>query len=90
MFYKIRMTIPEMPDNLSGHMLRHTWNDEFSRKIDGQGIGEAKEEQMRSYLMGWSPTSSTSRVYTRRFIEEAARQASLDLQEKIIIKDNEK
>lgn len=90
MFYKIRMTIPEMPSNLSGHMLRHTWNDEFSRKIDGQGIGEAREEQMRSYLMGWSPTSSTSRVYTRRFIEEAARQASLDLQEKIIIKDNEK
>lgn len=90
MFHRIRLTIPEMPNNLSGHMLRHTWNDEFSRKLDGQGVGESREEQMRSYLMGWSPTSSSSRVYTRRFIEEAARKASLELQEKILIKNNEK
>lgn len=89
MFQKLRLSIPELPDNLSGHMLRHTWNDEFSRKLEGKGVGEAKEEQMRSYLMGWSPTSSTSRIYTRRFVEEAARQASLNLQEKIIMKDNE-
>lgn len=90
MFKKLRLTNPEFPGNLSGHMLRHTWNDEFSRKLEGKGIGEATEEQMRSYLMGWSPTSSTSRIYTRRFVEEAARQASLDLQEKMLVRDNEK
>ena len=89
MFQKLRLATPELPDNLSGHMLRHTWNDEFSRKLDGQGIAEAREEQMRSYLMGWSPTSSTSRIYTRRFVEEAARQASLDLQKQLMRK-NEK
>lgn len=88
-FQNLRKRNPELPNNLSAHMLRHTWNDEFSRKIEGKGIGEAKETQMRSFLMGWSPTSSTAATYNKRFIEEKARQISLDLQLKIVnVKDN--
>lgn len=83
MFQTLRLKVPYLPDDLSCHVLRHTWNDEFSRKLEGIGVSDAREEQMRSYLMGWAPTSSTARTYTRRHVEEAARQASLDLQEKL-------
>lgn len=89
-FQNLRKFNSELPDNLSSHMLRHTWNDEFSRKIEGKGIGEAREVQMRSYLMGWSPTSSTASTYTKRFVEEKARQISLDFQSKIVaVTDND-
>lgn len=90
-FQVLRLKVPDLPDNLSAHMMRHTWNDNFSKKIDENRISYEKEAQMRSYLMGWSPTSLTAITYTKRFIEEAACRASLELQNKISgIKTNDK
>lgn len=65
---------------LTPHILRHTWNDRFSEKADMEGLDEAEEEKLRSYLMGWKEGSGTSATYTRRHIEKQAHKVSLLLQ----------
>lgn len=63
--------------SLSPHRLRHQWNYEFSLSIDNspKPLTEAQEEQMRSYLMGWTPTSGMASTYNRRRIREKAHNA---------------
>lgn len=69
-------------DALTPHVLRHTWNDRFSEVMDNARVPEAEEERMRSFLMGWAPTSKTSVSYTRRHIRLKAQQVSLAMQAK--------
>jgi integrase len=84
MFRVLREACPALPANLSAHLLRHTWNDVFSKKMETQHVGHEDEQKIRSYLMGWSPTSGTAATYTRRYVRMKAREASLDLQNKIM------
>src|SRR5690606_36441828 len=58
---------------ITGHMLRHTWNRRFSEKFDAMGEPPSPErqEQIRSYLMGWREGSGTAATYNKRFIEQA-------------------
>lgn len=79
-FADLREKCSGLPDNLEPHVLRHTWNDEFSRRMDEAGTGEAEEQQMRSFLMGWSPTSNSAATYTRRHVRKKAQQVSLRMQ----------
>ncbi|EBL6422362.1 site-specific integrase [Raoultella ornithinolytica] len=80
----IRNVAPEV-NRLTGHKLRHTWNYEFSRKLDAMPdpISEAEQEEMRSSLMGWTQGSKTAQIYNRRFIENKAQTVALALQEVI-------
>ena len=41
---------------------------------------EEKQEQIRSYLMGWKQGSGTAMHYNKRFIEDKAQKAALTLQ----------
>lgn len=66
------------------HALRHNWNYEFSRIADSKGFSPAEEEKMRSYIMGWSPTSGTAGIYNRRHVKEKAWAAGLALQDKYL------
>jgi len=89
LFISLRRGCPDLPDELTPHVLRHTWNDLFSKMIDATPVGlskpsEEKEQQMRSYLAGWSPTSGTAATYTRRHIRTKGKKASLVLQENLI------
>ena len=69
---------------LTGHKLRHTWNYEFSKAIDkNQDISDEKEQQIRSYLMGWRPGSETSMIYNRRHIFELSKKTALEQQEQL-------
>lgn len=72
---------------LHPHALRHTWNDEFSKRVDAlpsdKRPTEAKEEQMRDHLMGWKQGSGSSATYNKRHLERAADAASLLLQERM-------
>ncbi|EDJ1091590.1 site-specific integrase, partial [Salmonella enterica] len=79
--YIVSQTTPEL-NNLTGHMLRHTWNYEFSQAIDksSEKITEEKETQIRSYLMGWRSGSSTAAIYNKRHLIEKSHKTSLDLQ----------
>lgn len=83
-FRVLRSTIADLPDDLSPHVLRHTWNDRFSEEMDQNKVPEDTERKARSYLMGWSETSGTAGTYTRRHVREQAKLVSLELQEKML------
>ncbi|MCW0453842.1 tyrosine-type recombinase/integrase [Xanthomonas sacchari] len=85
-FETLRTACPELPEHLSPHLLRHTWNDTFSSQMDAAQVASADEQKYRSYLMGWSPTSDTAAVYTRRHIRRKARAASLAMQQRVFAK----
>lgn len=85
LFVVLRRKCPELPQELTPHVLRHTWNDNFSAVMDKQGVPEEIEKKMRSRLMGWSESSNTAATYTRRHVKRKARSASLELQKKLRI-----
>jgi len=87
-FGKLMGVLQGMADEMGGvhaHAFRHTWNYEFSSRLDesGSGVSPEKEEQMRSYMMGWSETSGTAATYNKRHIKEKAKEASLDFQKSL-------
>ncbi len=86
-FSDIKNKFPSKFDRLSPHILRHTWNDKFSEVMDKHGIDETKEEEARSYAMGWQPGSGTSKLYTRRHVRKKANAASLELQARLYSPD---
>jgi integrase len=79
-FRTLRERVDGLPKNLSPHLLRYAWNDAFSAIADKRGTALATEEKVRSYLMGWSPTSKTAASYTRRHVREKAEELSLQHQ----------
>jgi integrase len=89
-FISLRECQPNLP-KVFPHLFRHTYNYNFSKLVDEQGMHPAREKKIRSQLMGWSETSNTAETYTRREIERKAREASLQLQSKMVLpeKDNE-
>lgn len=68
-----------LPKDLSAHILRHTWNDNFSKQMDKRNVDEAREQQLRSYTMGWSSTSNTTINYTKRHTREEADRVILEM-----------
>jgi integrase len=80
LFEALRLRCPELPQELSPHACRHTWNDHFSILMDERKVPEESEKKMRARLMGWSETSNTAVTYTRRHVKDKARKASLALQ----------
>jgi len=78
-FSELRKANPNLPQNFSPHIMRHSWNDEFSKIMDAKNIPEEREEKIRSYLMGWSPTSNSASTYTRRHVEEKANEVLLEM-----------
>ncbi|CAH5763030.1 Tyrosine recombinase XerC [Klebsiella oxytoca] len=66
----------------SGHSLRHTWNRKFSERMDAmdEQVSEERQEQVRSYLMGWREDSGTAATYNKRFIQQKGFEAALALQ----------
>lgn len=87
-FAKIREAEPEILKDLTPHILRHTANDDFSRLAEQNKMPAAQEEKLRSYSMGWEEGSGTAKKYTRRHVEEQAKQAMLELQRRWILREN--
>lgn len=85
-FAKVR-TVEGIPDLISAHLLRYTWNDRFSEFADQMiKSGEWKskdEEEIRRLQQGWSPDSKMPGKYSRRFLENKTRQVSIHLQENL-------
>lgn len=88
-FSSLRDRVPGIPRSVTGHALRHTWNDKFSKLMDSKDVSEDQEKQMRAYMMGWSYDSEMAAVYTKRHIRKKAAEASLELQQKIMGKNND-
>jgi integrase len=85
-FHTLRGKVADLPDDLCGHMFRHTWNDRFSELMDSHGASEENEKKLRSYLMGWSETSETAARYTRRYTKRCATELSIKMQESLMEK----
>lgn len=85
-FDALRSKCPDLPDDLSPHITRHTCNDTFSEIMDKKQVSEEMENKMRSRLMGWSETSKTAATYTRRHVKRKADAGMLELQKKMMKK----
>ena len=90
-YYKVINVVRSVsPDiyMLTGHKLRHTWNRKFSERMDSldKVPSEEKQEQMRSFLMGWKPGSKTASHYNKRYIADQAKIAAMSLQSNIGIR----
>ncbi|MFU0505632.1 tyrosine-type recombinase/integrase [Pseudaminobacter sp. NGMCC 1.201702] len=97
LFVLIRESFPEFPRDFSPHTLRHDWNDRFSELCDEERaaeqprhnssdtrLTEAREMDLRNYLMGWKKKSQRSATYTVRSTERQAQEISLRLQGKSV------
>jgi integrase len=82
-FEQLRNKNKKLPKNFSPHILRHSWNDSFSKLIDKENISESEEQKMRNYLMGWSDTSTMASTYTKRHTREKANEAIVNMSEKL-------
>lgn len=68
---------PEFDGILSPHVLRHTYNDMLTETARASGIGGEAFKQAQNYLNGWQLASEQGAAYSRRAIEEQARNISL-------------
>lgn len=84
-FETIRDRISSLPEDLSSHRLRHTWNDMLSEKSDKAGWTDAEERAYREYMMGWKKGSHTAEVYTRRTTRLKAAKAVLEAQNTLYV-----
>ncbi|WP_214649405.1 tyrosine-type recombinase/integrase [Pectobacterium carotovorum] len=86
-YRKIIHTISQCSPELygvTGHQLRHTWNDHFSSMSDAHGLSEVREGQCRVYCMGWVPGSEMAMIYNKRHLTKKANETSLAVQQEII------
>lgn len=84
LYQGIRKKVTGLPSDLTSHVLRHTWNDKFSELCTKAKTTDEKEKAIRNYLMGWSPTSETAAVYTRRHVRAEAEELSLKHQRRVL------
>ncbi|MCJ9672763.1 tyrosine-type recombinase/integrase [Neorhizobium sp. SHOUNA12B] len=81
-FRDIRRAAAGQLPALSAHVLRYTWNDDYSDYCDRNKVEPAKERENREYLMGWARDSEAAAIYTKRHIEKRARRGLLALSER--------
>ena len=74
----IRSKIPGVPDYLTPHTLRRTWNEQFNELIDSIPLerrpSPPEETRMRNKLQGWSTESQMGARYAARHIDRKADQ----------------
>jgi integrase len=90
-FSKLIESLKEIVGGIHAHKLRHHWNYSFSNLSAAKGLPAAREEKLRSYLMGWEQNSGMAAIYNRRHIKKEAAESMLELQRKMLGKkrDNE-
>lgn len=84
----LRRRVPGLPDELSPHLLRHSWNDAFSEMMDMNGIPEDQELKWRARLMGWRNENS-ARYYLRRTVRRRSNEALKEMQDRFDIGSKE-
>lgn len=83
LFKELRAAIPGLSVTLTGHVLRHTWNERFSEQAEAMHLPEVAEQRARNSQQGWSDNSKISAKYTRRYTERKGRDLALKLQEQL-------
>uniref|UniRef100_Q31IU9 Phage integrase family protein n=1 Tax=Hydrogenovibrio crunogenus (strain DSM 25203 / XCL-2) TaxID=317025 RepID=Q31IU9_HYDCU len=90
-YNKVMTTVKALSPKLidfTGHALRHKWNERFSQLMDSmdEPHDEVKQEQLRSWLMGWKQGSGTAAHYNQRYIRSKAESVALILQNELVTK----
>jgi integrase len=80
----LRTRVPGLPIELAPHLLRHTWNDEFSVLATQKNVDPEMEIKFRMYLMGWR-SEETARIYLRRTTIRRANETLNEMQSKLIL-----
>ena len=87
MFDQISKWHPEFIGLLSPHILRHTFNDDFSETLERSGCSQEKAKEQRNYVNGWTPNSSQGTRYNRRFVEKKSQETLLEHQRRLFCRD---
>jgi integrase len=66
--------------DFSPHVLRHTWNDDDSERMDARAVSAEDEQRMRKQAMGWSDSSEMATYDTKRHVQRKRNEASLAMQ----------
>ena len=77
-FRKLREDNPSLGGNFCSHIMRWTWNEQFSEDVAAAGLSEAEEMQARALVMGWrSPASAQHYLVhrTRKLVAEVSRRS---------------
>jgi integrase len=85
LFLALRRRVPGLPDSLSPHVLRHSWNDAFSDEMDKKGIDGHQESKWRARLMGWRREES-AHPYLTRTIRKRSNDALTEIHDKLDIR----
>jgi integrase len=83
-FRSIREKNPSVGETLSSHVLRHTWNEDFSEMTDQAGMSAEDERRARVHSMGWSETSNTADHYLKRRTVRQATEVSVRVQQAVM------
>lgn len=83
-FKDLRKRVPDLPQDLTAHVMRHSWNDNFSAIMDERGVDARIEEKLRCEQMGWADGSQMAAHYSKRHTRESAQRISLEMQEKTV------
>jgi integrase len=83
-FRTLREKRPGVSETISSHVLRHTWNEDFSDVADKAGLSEGDERRARVHAMGWSETSTSADHYLKRRTRRQAAAASIRIQQAVI------
>ncbi|ACB81385.1 integrase family protein [Methylorubrum populi BJ001] len=84
LIFRTLRTCEGVPANFSAHLLRHTWNDRFSKLASEAELRDAVEKQIRNFLMGWSDTSEQGATYAKRATQEEADRLMLRMQQAVV------
>jgi integrase len=82
-FTVLRKKVPDLPEDLTPHLLRHATNDEYSQLCDLLKVDPQWERRNRELLNRWGWNSDMTRVYDRRHERKIADQFSLKQQDRI-------
>lgn len=83
-FKDLRKRVPDLPQDLTAHVMRHSWNDNFSAIMDERGTTARIEQTLRCEQMGWAAGSQMAAHYSRRHTRESAQRVSQEMQEKAV------
>jgi integrase len=83
-FKGLRLHYPQLGNAFSSHVLRHTWNEDFSEIADCAGLLPADERRARNHAMGWSESSCSADTYLHRRTRRMAAQVSMEIQRRVL------
>jgi integrase len=80
-FESVKKRWPDVFDDLSPHVLRHTFNDDLTKEFDKNKTGSEEEKRLRQEVNGWRSDKVAAR-YTKRSTKARANTVLLEMQKK--------